>query len=166
MIYIFQKLIQECIDTSINLRTGSSKLFNKIELENFKISNANDLLLFFVPNFSMRTPLSYMLFNNYFDLFNNFYPGIVKYFSDFVSNKHFIEKIICMFTYIFQNKRKYPKSSIKEYYCSLGFDVNYFDDESESQILEKVIIIQGYLKKVEQEIWKNSEFSSLDFILE
>jgi hypothetical protein len=137
-----------------------------MELENFKISSANDLFLLFLPNFSMRTPLSYMISNSYVDIFYRLYPEIVKCFSDFVSNQHLIEKIINMFIYIFQYKIKYPNSSIKIYYCGLGYDGNYFedDDENESEFLEKANKIKDLLKEVEQIISKNPKFSSLDFL--
>jgi hypothetical protein len=71
-----------------------------------------------------------------------------------------------MFIYIFQYKIKYPNSSIKIYYCGLGYDGNYFedDDENESEFLEKANKIKDLLKEVEQIISKNPKFSSLDFL--
>jgi hypothetical protein len=139
-----------------------------MELEYFKISSANDLFLLFLPNFSMGTTLSYIISNSYVDIFYRLYPKIVKYFSDFVSNQYLIEKIINMFIYKFQYKTKYPNSSVKNYYCGLGYDGNYFEDdgenENESEFLEKANKFQDLLKEVEQIISKNPKFSSLDFL--
>ena len=160
---MIQKDILDLIDLSINVRTGTSKLFNKSELERLTISSPVDLLLLFLPDFCMRTPLQSLLTDNDFDVFNNLYPGIVTFFRDFITNQQYIDKIVDMFTFILKYKVKYPKAAIEKYYSSLRYDSNYLSDE-ESETLDKIEGVQEYLKLIVEEVWKKKEFSSLEFL--
>ena len=99
--YFLKRAILNSIDLSINFRNGSSKLFNKFELENLKILSADDLFLFFLPNYFMSKPLQFMLSENYFDLFDKFFVDILKFFSDFIKNDNLISKIANMFIFKF-----------------------------------------------------------------
>ena len=111
--------------------------------------------------------LSHMLTREDYDLFNGFYPEIVKYFEEFISNEHLIEKIRRMFIYIFQYKSKFARSSIRDYYGRLGYDTRFFenddDDKAEIEISKKIDVMAGYLRQIEKKLWENAEFSSLNF---
>jgi hypothetical protein len=108
-----------------------------------------------------------MLSSEYYDSFNEFYPEIVKYFEEFISNEHLIEKIRRMFIYIFQYHSKFARSSIRKYYGSLWYDTRLFedddDDEAEIEISKRINIMAGYLRLIEKKLWENAEFSSLNF---
>jgi hypothetical protein len=142
-------------------------MFGKYEdLKNFKISCSGDLFLFFLPNYFMTTPLQFMLSENYFDLFIDFYQNIEKHFRDFISNENLISKIAHMFVYIFQYVYKFKKTSIETCYCCLGYDIGCFDDdddETQNKIFERVKVINGYLRAIEQKLWNNKQFLSLEF---
>jgi hypothetical protein len=156
--YFFKRAILNSIDLSINFRNGSSKLFNKFDLENFKILSADDLFLFFLPNYFMSTPLQFMLSENYFDLFDGFFEDIVQHFPDFITNDNLISKIANMFIFIFQYVYNFTKTSIAGYYCCLGYDVGYFEDcddveddvDKEAEVFKKVKIMNTYLEEIEK----------------
>jgi hypothetical protein len=133
---------------------GTSKLFKRIELENFEISSAHELFLFFLPYYSICTPLSHMLSRGYFDLFEKFYPNIVRYFDEFVNTKYCIEKKTSMIMYIFEYRSRCCRSIIEQHYRSLCYDINYFEDDESGMVEEihkKVMVIHELMKKVEEE---------------
>jgi hypothetical protein len=134
-----------------------------MELEKFKILCADELLLFFLPNFLIDSPLSNMLISNYFGLFNGFYPDIVKYFRDFISNEYLMSKIISMFKYIYQYISKFTIRTIETSYCGLGYDMRYFGDyedevEIEIEMSKKVDVISQYLKEIAKKVITNLDF--------
>ena len=135
------------------------------ELSSFQVSRAEDLLYFFLPNFSMSTLIHSMVINNEYENFNKFYDEIVRFFDEFIYKEDCMLKIVKMFIYIFFYKTKYPKTAIRDNYCVLLYDLNYFEDEDEFgiEIYEKVKKAQGYLQKVEENLWTYNEFSSLNF---
>ena len=137
-------------------------MFNKNEQEKFKILCADDLFLFFLPDYHMYTPISSILIRNHFDLFNGFYPDIVKYFRDFISNEYLMSKIISMFKYIYQYKKIFSIRTIETYYCNLRYDLRYFEDyedEVEIELSKKVKVIYQYLKEIAKKV-----ITKLDFI--
>jgi hypothetical protein len=130
-------------------------------MEKFKILCADDLLLFFLPDYRMDTPISSMLIRNQFGLFNGFYPDIVKYFRDFIFNEYLMSKIISMFKYIYQYKKKFTERIFETSYCDLGYDMRYFDDyedEVEIEMLKKVKVINQYLKEIAKKVKANLDF--------
>jgi hypothetical protein len=131
-----------------------------------------------LPNYIFFTPLNYFLLNDNFDLFNRFYTEITKYFREFINNEHLIDKIRSMFIYIFQNVSKFTEKRACDHYCSLCFNVNNFemmtdnddydfDVDSEAKLEEfhkKIEVVVGYLKEIQQKVWENNEYFTLDFI--
>ena len=62
-----------------------------------------------------------MLSRGYFDLFQKFYPNIVKYFDEFVNTKSFIEKItrcLCIYLNIDQDVADQSLKSINVHYVT------------------------------------------------
>jgi hypothetical protein len=130
-------------------------------MEKFKIFCADDLFLFFLPDYRTDTPFCDMLISNYFDLFNGFYPDIVKYFRDFISNEYLMSKIISMYKYIYQYKKMFSIRTIETYYCNLRYDMRYFDDyedEVEIEFSKKVKVICQFLKEIAKKVVSNLDF--------
>jgi hypothetical protein len=148
------------IDKSINIQTGNSKCFDISfikELSND--SNLDEIFLLLLPNFSLRTPLHYLLFKGEFELFNNITAKLVQNKNNKnLFNDVCINKIIDMLIYILQNVTTYPSDALGDMYCKL----EYFEEEDFSsnkqnatlniQILDNIEKIEKFLTEIRTKI--------------
>ena len=141
------------------------------KLEEYQITKIEDLLLLFLPNFSLSTPFHFLLVHNNFKIIKKFVNSIEKLdFNVFLNNQSLIDKIIEMFEYILEEYNRYPKDCIKKSYCELPIDYDYYDyDEQENETeIEKMnrensSKVKEYLTKITEKIVNNDSFNKLDF---
>ena len=181
------------IHWSITGRFGYSKFFDVNEIIGCNFEEPEHTFLMFLPNFLFHTPFHYLLRNNHFQLFNELVGQIadnIKEIIEFVDSDKFIEKIVEMFLFIFENVSVYSKGALELRYCYLSYDRGYFDDDYDddeefsedddidvtnikwekkeritngSKTNQNLILILKLLKRINFNIQKNAKFSENNF---
>lgn len=162
------------IHESLNAKYGESELFNIEKLKNYKIENTSDLLLLFLPNFSIETPFHFLLLYNNYTIFNDLVESVGKHFMEFINCEIHINKIMMLFVYILEEHCTYQLNAIRESYCELPFDMEFLDfndpidfyeydndsdqDKLSKKVRENRMKLKIFLNEIINKILKNDSF--------
>jgi len=107
----------------------------------------------------MNTPFHYILANNYVHIFESLSCQInEKIFNEFLESKENLEKIVSMFSYIFDEYSSYMKDALDNKYCCLPI-VHDDSDEENDTLEQNSQKIQSFLERVCEKISNDLSFN-------
>lgn len=117
-----------------------------------------------------------LLSNNEYKIFNDLVESITLSFFDQFLVEKYLDKITMLFIYILEEHVTYPKNAIRDNYCDLPADMEYFDfndsvefyeyenETEDDKFAEKVRKnrkdLKIFLNKIIDEVFKIDSFSN------
>jgi hypothetical protein len=150
-----------------NLKTisGNSSYFDENELE-AKIDSTSqmtgdELLLVFLPNYLLETPLHYLLRKGEFNLFNKLVGQINEENKRvlFEKSKGYLNKINEMFCFILENIWSYDQKTLEMSYFKLEYDEG--DENLDKTAKNNIKIVQAILNELKEAIFKDFSHDEL-----
>ena len=140
--------------------SGFTELFNEENIDKYEIKNHDDLLLLFLPNVCMATPLHFLLARNLYGIIKKIVNSIEEknIFNKFLEDENQTNKITEMFEYILEEDVSYPLEYISDSYCTLPI-VFHYSDYDEDELEANRFKIRHYLIQIIVKILKNEKFS-------
>ncbi len=117
----------------------------------------DELLLVFLPNYLLETPLHYLLINGEFNLFNKLVGQINEENKRdlFEKSKGYLNKINEMFCFILENIWSYDQKAMEMSYFKLEYDED--DEDLDKTTKNNMKIVQVILNELKEAIF--NEFS-------
>ena len=129
------------------------------------LNDPNDLLVMFLPNFSMLTPFHMLLNRNRLALFNESALKISDtMFAEFFRNNAMLSKIRDMFIFALEHVFSFELAAIDMFYCRL--ELNMDEKSKDFRITkENCEKMQCFLRQIRDYILKEPLFINHKYIL-